>query len=135
MRQLILSLVLSLAAAPVVAQEWALGGYDPVGYASAGRAVPGRSDIATMWQGRIWHFASEENRARFESNPRAFQPAFEGYCVVSLADGRREAGDPRHFALVEGSLYLTRSGQALARLRADPGGIVARANNVWRASK
>lgn len=131
MRHLILTLALSLAAVPAAAQNWALGGYDPVGYASDGRAIPGRSDIATMWQGQLWHFASEENRARFEADPRAFEPAFDGNCVVSLAEGRRERGDPRHFALLGGTLYLARSGQAEQELRQDPNGIIERARAAW----
>lgn len=57
-----------------VAQDWALEGYDPVGYVAQGRPVPGRSDIATMWKGKIWHFASEDNRARFEADPQGYAP-------------------------------------------------------------
>ena len=135
MRHLILTLALSLSALPAAAQNWALGGFDPVSYASDGRAVPGRSDISTMWQGQLWHFVSEENRARFEADPRAFQPAFEGSCVVSLAEGRREPGDPRYFARVGGTLYLTRSGQAQQELAQDPRGIIDRATTNWARLK
>lgn len=135
MRHLILSLVLCAAAVPALAQDWALGGYDPVGYGSDGRAVPGRSDIATMWQGKLWHFASEENRTRFEADPRAFAPAFEGNCVVSLSEGRRERGDPRHFALLGGTLYLTRSGATEQQFRRDPQGTVERARQAWARLK
>jgi len=97
---------------PAIAQDWALGGFDPVGYANSGRAVPGRSDIATMWRGKLWHFASEENRARFESDPRSFMPDFDGICPVSLSQGRPQRGDPRYFAVVKGHLYLLESGAA-----------------------
>ncbi|MDN5567227.1 MAG: hypothetical protein L0G27_00490 [Paracoccus sp. (in: a-proteobacteria)] len=113
MRQFTAALFLTvLSALPAVAQDWALGGFDPVGYANAGRAVPGRSDIATMWRGKLWHFASEENRARFEADPRSFAPDFDGICPVSLSEGRPQRGDPRHFAVFKGHLYLMRSGAA-----------------------
>lgn len=113
MKHLILSCLLGLATVlPACAQDWALNGYDPVAY-SSGRPMPGRSDIATMWKGRIWHFASEENRNRFEADPRAFAPAFDGLCPVSLTEGRRIEGDPRHFAIVGKKLYLLRSDDAL----------------------
>lgn len=131
MRHLILAFVLAIAGLPAAAQNWGLGGYDPVGYVRNGAAIPGRSDIATMWQGRLWHFESEENRARFEADPRAYEPAFDGNCVVSLAEGRRERGDPRHFALLDGTLYLARSAPAEQALRQNPGDIVNRARAAW----
>lgn len=134
MRMFALSVLLAAttAALPVRAQDWAVGGFDPVGYAMAGRALPGRSDIATMWKGQLWHFASEENRARFEADPRSYAPALDGMCPVSIVDGRPQQGDPRHFAIVGGRLYLIESGSAERRLLQDPGGITRQARQIWR---
>ena len=120
-----------LLAGPAFSQNWALGGHDPVGTVQAGQAVPGRSDIATMWKGELWHFASEENRARFEADPRAFAPALDGLCPVALSEGRRERGDPRHFAVIGGDLYLLGSASAERRLREAPVEIIARARAAW----
>lgn len=132
MRHLILSSLLFLPSAlPAAAQNWALGGHDPVGSTQAGQAVPGRSDISTMWKGQLWHFASEENRARFEADPRAFLPGFGGLCPVALSEGRQEQGDPRHFAVVGGTLYLLRSGAAEQRFRSAPAEVLNSARAVW----
>lgn len=133
MRHLVFSLALTmLSSLPVQAQDWALGGFDPVGYADAGRAVPGRSDIATMWQGKLWHFASEENRARFESDPRSFAPDFDGICPVSLSEGQPQRGDPRYFAIIKGHLYLLRSGAAERKLRQNSEAVLKHARTAWR---
>ena len=65
MKPLLLSLMLTtVAAVPALSQDWAIDGYDAVGLVQGGRALPGRGDIATLWQRQVWHFATEENRRR-----------------------------------------------------------------------
>lgn len=115
------------------AQGWALGGMDPVAYRTQGAAVAGRSDLVTTWAGQNWHFASEENRAAFEANPREFAPGFGGLCPVSLAEGRPQPGDPRVFAIIGERLYLIRSVDARAQLMADPRGILMKAKEAFVA--
>ncbi|MDN3711934.1 hypothetical protein QWZ10_09070 [Paracoccus cavernae] len=74
------------------AQDWALNGMDPVAYRAKGEAVPGQGNIVTLWHGMAWHFSSEENRASFEADPRAYAPALDGNCVIAMAEGRAEPG-------------------------------------------
>ena len=132
MKTLLLSLILlSVPALPVLAEDWAIDGFDPVGLLQSGRPVPGRGDIATMWKGQVWHFASEENRNRFESDPRSFAPAFGGLCPVALAKGRRVPGDPRHFVVIGNRLYLVRSDRSAQELRRTPQEILSRARQIW----
>ncbi len=132
MKPLIIFVLLGLATSlPAAAQEWALGGYDPVAFLRSGKPVPGRSNIATMWKGKFWHFSTEDNRARFEADPRAFTPGFGGYCPVSLAEGRKEPGDPRHFVIVGNKLYLTRSISNERRFLAAPEDILSKARAAW----
>lgn len=135
MRFLILFLAMLSPSLPASAQDWALEGYDPVGYVAQGHPVPGRSEIATMWKGKVWHFASEENRARFESNPNGYAPGFAGNCPVSLSEGRKEPGDPRYFMLVGNRLYLMRSAQAQRQMQQHSGEVLAKATAVWNAMR
>lgn len=125
---LTLSLVL-----PAVAQDWALEGFDPVGYITQNRALPGRSDISTMWRGKVWHFVSEENRARFEANPRSYIPVFDGYCPVQLSKGRFEIGNPSYFAIRDRRIYLLRSRAALREFVQNPEPILSLARSTWQA--
>ena len=124
--------MLTVCASPLAAQDWAVGGYDPVGFVS-GEVAPGRSDISTLWKGEFWHFASEDNRARFESDPQQFVPAFNGLCPVSLAQGSQVSGDPRYFAVIGDTLYLTRSNDALRKLKQSPEKVLGKAENIWDA--
>ncbi|MTD99936.1 hypothetical protein GIY56_06540 [Paracoccus sp. YIM 132242] len=132
MKPLLLSLfLLSVPALPALAEDWAIDGFDAVGLLESGRPVPGRGDIATIWKGKVWHFATEENRNRFESDPRSFAPAFGGLCPVALAQGRRVRGNPRHFVIIGNRLYLVGSDRSAQELRRTPQDILARARHIW----
>ncbi len=109
------------------AEEWALDGMDPVSFFERGAPVPGRSDLVTKWRGDLWHFSSERHRAMFEANPKAYAPAFDGICPVSLYDGHPEAGDPRYFVVYKERLYLLDSAQSRARFVAAPDDVLATA--------
>lgn len=132
LRTLLLVLLAALPL-PALAEAWALGGMDAVAYRSQGAAVEGRSDVVTNWAGLNWHFASEENRAAFEANPREYAPGFGGLCPVSLVEGRPQPGDPRVFAIIGERLYLIRSVQAREQLLADPRGVLMRAKEAFLA--
>lgn len=120
--------VLPLAAA---AQDWALEGIDPIGYTADGAALPGRSDIATTWRGKSWHFVTEENRDTFESNPRAYAPGLDGLCVVALSEGRSEPGNPRFFVVIGQRTYFVRSARARDMLQREPQKILMGAKAHW----
>ena len=66
----------------------AIHGYDAVSYFAAEAPVRGQANIAVTWKGAQWFFASQQNRERFESNPRAYAPQFGGYCAYAMAHGR-----------------------------------------------
>jgi YHS domain-containing protein len=133
MKTLLISLMLTAGPVlPALGQDWAMDGYDAVESLESGRPLPGRGDISTLWKGQVWHFASEENRSRFESDPRRFAPAFGGLCPVALSEGRRVAGDPKHFAVIGNKLYLVGSSRAFRKLQEAPGDIIAKAKESWQ---
>lgn len=131
LKPLIVWLSLILPPGLALAENWALDGYDPVAYVAAGKAVAGRAEFSTEWHGQTWHFASEQNRAAFEANPRAYAPGFRGLCVVSLAQGRSQRGDPREFVLIAGRVYLTRSAEARKEFLADPRDVLMAAKAAY----
>lgn len=130
-RAILTSLALLLAAPAAMAQDWALDGMDPVSYGTENAAVPGRSDLVTLWRGKAWHFASEQNRSLFEANPKAYDPGLGGLCVVALSEGRSEPGNPRFFVVIGQRTYLVRSEKARERLVADPRHLLMQAKAVW----
>lgn len=123
-----------LFASPALAQDWALDGMDPVSYAVAGAAVPGRADLVTHWRGKAWHFVSEDHRSQFEANPKAYAPGMDGLCIVALSEGRPEPGNPRHFVVVGKRTYFVRSEAARAKFLADPQRVLTQAQANWARS-
>lgn len=132
-----------LSAAPALAKKRfrffapagiALGGADPVAYFEAGRAMPGRSDLALKWGGAIWCFAAEANRTAFEMNPHAYLPQYGGHCALSMAHGELRGSVPEAWTIEGGKLYLAASADYLAQFRADLSKNIALADSAWSQS-
>lgn len=139
---LFIALVMSfaaVAASPAVAKSRAvhavagvaISGYDPVAYFHEGRAMRGSGSYALRWRGAVWHFASAANLAAFEADPMAFFPQFGGYCVDALARGEARPGDPEIWVIHDGRLYLSTTGAARDRWRAETPEILERAASHW----
>lgn len=110
----------------------ALMGYDAVAYFRSGEAQPGAGHIAVRWRGLLWHFATVENRAAFEADPRAYAPQFGGLCPIALMQGEIVAGDPRNWTIRDGKLYLSASPEGLAQLQAAGSEAMAGAAQAFR---
>jgi len=133
------AVVLSL---PVLAQDMpvyfasdgaAMAGYDPVSYFEGDAPVRGHPDISVMWKGAEWHFASQENRERFERDPRAFAPQFGGYCSYAMAYGILKSTDPQAWQVVDGQLYLINSPEIERVWDQDQGAYIHMAEENWPA--
>src|SRR5262249_11101959 len=59
----------------------AIMGYDPVAYFTDGHAVKGSEKFSYDWLGTPWHFANEQHREMFKSDPTKYAPQYGGYCV------------------------------------------------------
>ena len=52
----------------------ALDGYDPVAYFTAKRAIEGKNDITTVFEGIRYRFATRANKERFVASPALYEP-------------------------------------------------------------
>lgn len=87
----------------------AIHGYDPVAYFTEGRPTLGNESFAYTWQGAEWHFATEENRRRFESEPERYAPQYGGYCAFAVSRGGTADIDPKAWRIVDDRLFLNLS--------------------------
>ncbi|MEM8730315.1 MAG: YHS domain-containing (seleno)protein [Pseudomonadota bacterium] len=112
----------------------ALDGFDSVSYFAPGGPVPGRRDIALMWKGATWYFATHRHRDMFEAKPRALSPRYGGYCALDMTQGRLSRGSPQSWQVAQGRLYLIRDETAHAAWQRDMAGNIARADAHWPAA-
>jgi len=111
----------------------AIDGYDVVTYFTKDGPKPGDPEVAVMWKGAVWRFVSNENREKFESNPRAFAPQFGGYCAYGVSQGYVVRTDPQMWSIRNGKLYLIHDKSVWSIWQQDVPGTIARANANWPA--
>lgn len=108
-----------------------VGGYDPVAYFTDGRPARGNAQFKTTHQGVEYRFANAENLARFRGNPNAYLPQFGGYCAWAVSQGYTAPGNPRHWRIVNGRLYLNYNAEIQRRWEADTTNLITRGDANW----
>ncbi|WP_237217127.1 YHS domain-containing (seleno)protein [Ruegeria lacuscaerulensis] len=109
----------------------AMAGYDVVSYFGDGAPVRGLPEYSVVWKGAEWHFATAENQAAFEMNPRAYAPQFGGYCAYAMAQGELVSTDPALWRVIDGRLYLTHSREIERMWIQDTAGYIEMAEAHW----
>lgn len=109
----------------------AVGGYDPVAYFTDGKPVAGKSEFTHQWKGVTWRFATEKNRDLFKAKPETYAPQYGGYCAWAVSQGYTAKGDPNHWKIVDGKLFLNYDASVQRNWEKDIPGHVTNANRNW----
>jgi len=109
----------------------AAGGYDVVAYFTVGKPVRGDDAFQTKWRGATWKFSSAGNLAKFKANPAAYAPQYGGYCAWAVANGYTAKGDPRHWKIVGGKLYLNYNADIQTKWNKDVPGFIRKGDANW----
>ena len=126
-------------AAPAIAQKaeiytsWgtAIRGYDPVGFFTEGKPVEGSRQFTHKWKGATWRFASAQSRDAFAAAPEKYAPQYGGYCAWAVSRGYTAKGDPRHWKIVGGKLYLNYDARVQKDWERDIPGNIANSEKQW----
>jgi YHS domain-containing protein len=113
------------------ASRLAIDGHDAVAYFKTGQPVKGVPEHALSWNGASWHFASPENKAAFAENPQAFAPQYGGYCAWAVSEGYTAKGDPKHWRIVDGKLYLNYNASVQKDWAKDIPARIAKGDKNW----
>jgi YHS domain-containing protein len=85
----------------------AIQGYDPVAYFTQKKAVKGKSNIASTYEGVVYNFSSQANKDLFIKTPASYEPQYGGWCAYAMGDsGEKVEIDPATFKIIDNKLYL-----------------------------
>jgi hypothetical protein len=112
-------------------EDVAIKGYDTVAYFTEGRAVKGKPEFEYVWQDARWWFAKPEHRDIFAGDPERYAPRYGGFCTGGLSLGYITQANPENWSIIDGLLYMNRSRPGRDRLRANPGPVIAAAEDSW----
>lgn len=111
----------------------AINGYDPVGYFTDAKPMPGRDELEYLFAGAVWRFRNEGNRAAFIDRPEVYMPRFGGYDPTSVARGVATEGHPLIWLIAGTRLYLFHSAEERAAFAADESAAIAAAEARWHS--
>jgi len=114
-------------------KELMLGGNDPVGYFTAGVALPGRPELWAEHDGVLYRFANDADRRLFITSPDRYVPQFGGLCANGMVYAVPTAGDVGAFKIIEGRLYLFGSRRAREYFEMDQERNLRLAWHYWEA--
>src|SRR5262245_30110878 len=109
----------------------ALGGYDPVAYFADGAPKKGDAKIEATFNGALYHFFSQENRATFEKDPTRYAPAYGGFCGYAASIGKVRPADPLIWSIVDGQLIVQHTKGADELWKKDVAGNKTKADKYW----
>lgn len=109
-------------------------GYDLVSY-HTGEPVRGNGHHTVVHQGVTYMFASEENQKTFKKNPKAYLPAYGGYCAYGVSVGKKFMVDPLAWRIVDGTLYLNLDADVQKIWQRDVMGNISIADQKWPGIK
>ena len=109
----------------------AIQGYDPVAFFTDGKPVKGNPELSYQYTGATYHFASEEHREAFKSEPVKYEPQFGGYCAYGVSRNKLVKIDVDAFQIVDGKLLLQYSKGVRDDFNKDQQGNLAKANANW----
>ncbi|HEX5508129.1 MAG TPA: YHS domain-containing (seleno)protein [Pseudolabrys sp.] len=109
----------------------AISGFDPVAYFADAHPRFGTPDFEFRYDGAVWRFGNEGNRAAFAEHPDIYMPQFGGYDPVAIARGVSVPGHPLIWLIADRHLYLFYSDEARAAFAKQPERVIQGATRKW----
>jgi YHS domain-containing protein len=111
----------------------ALQGFDPVAYFTQNTPVKGKSEFKSVHDGALYYFASEEDKALFDKDPKKYEPSYGGFCAYGVSRNKLVEIDPGAFQVVDGRLLLQYSKGIRDDFNKDAKANLSKADANWPA--
>ena len=109
-----------------------LKGADVVAYFTQNRYVQGLPQFKSVYEDVTFRFASADNKAMFDRDPKKYLPEFGGYCANGISYGIPWGGDADRFKMIGGKLYLFGGQGSLDGWNIDEKRNLALAEKYWK---
>jgi YHS domain-containing protein len=84
----------------------AIQGYDPVTYFTLKKAIKGKSNIASTYEGITYYFSSQENKYNFLKNPTSYEPQYGGWCAYAIGNSAEKVKiNPNTFKIIDNNYF------------------------------
>ena len=93
--------------------------------------MKGKAEFSTEYQGAEFRFASAGNLAMFQDDPDKYAPQYGGYCAWAVSEGYTAKGDPDHWKIVDGKLYLNYNKKIQERWEQNTAENIGKGNTNW----
>lgn len=123
--------IFSIGAASADTNLVGVQGYDLVSYHQDSGPVKGNGNFSADHNGVTYLFSSLENKEKFAAAPANYVPEFGGYCAYGVKFGKKFAGDPERWKVVDGKLYLNLDEKVQALWAKDIPTYIQEANKQW----
>lgn len=128
---LVVTVVLAATASRADEKNLALKGYDPVAYFTEKRPTKGEAQYQYEWDGATYRFASSKHLDLFKADPDKYLPQYKNWCAASVAKGEKVQGNPEHWLVVDGRLYLFGKPIGVVAMSREPGAMKKQADENW----
>jgi len=118
-----------------VTDNGAIHGFDPVAFFKERKPVPGSKEISFEWNGGRWHFASEENKTAFASDPEKYAPQYGGYCAYGTAGGYKAPTQVDAWSIVNDKLYFNYNKDVQQEWNKNQAELIKKADQNWPTVK
>jgi YHS domain-containing protein len=109
-----------------------LKGADVVAYFAEGAYRQGLPQLSSRYEDIVFRFATPENKALFDKEPKKYLPQFGGYCANGIAYGIPWGGDADTWKMIDGKLYIFGGQASKDAFAIDEKKNLALAERYWR---
>lgn len=109
----------------------AIGGYCPVAYVAAGKALKGDAKFVSKHMNHTYWFVSADAKKLFDESPAKYTIAYDGYCATAVAEGMKVTSDPTQFTVRDGVSYLFYNADAKKLFDDEPVKFKSEADANW----